>query len=85
MLNKAEKIISITATIIITNKTKIITLPIPILLMSFAASKTFKASLRLPVFANLASAIVCRNEKITNTTTATVIVIVKENSKLTNA
>lgn len=44
-----------------------ITLSTPILFMSFADSKIFKAYFKLPVFANLASAMVWRIEKIANT------------------
>ena len=85
ILKTAEKTISTTAAIMITSKIKIITLPTPILEMSFAASKTFKASLKLPVFASLASAIVWKNEKITNKIKATVPVTAKETARLTIA
>ena len=50
------KIISITAITKKRNRINSITLPTPILVMSFIASKIFKASFKLPVFASLASA-----------------------------
>ena len=58
-----------------------ITLPTPILVMSFAASKIFKASLKQLVFANLASAINRMIKKITNRIKTTVMVVAKELTK----
>lgn len=50
----------------------------PILFMSLAAPITFKAVFKLPVFANLDSAIIWKNEKIKNMIKPREMVIVKE-------
>ena len=75
-------IISVTITITISVMISIITLPTPILVMSFAVSRTFNASLRSPVFASLPSAIVRKNKKIMNKTNATIISVTKEPDNL---
>lgn len=80
-MRNVSKIISTIEIIIIINRINRIVLPTPILFMSFIDSKIFKASLTLPVFANLASPMDSRIVKITNKIKPTVIVIAKELTK----
>ena len=76
---------SIIETIIKINMDNMITFNTPILVISFAAPYIFKAFFKLPVFANLASAIAWKNEKIKNIIKAMEIVRDKDINKENDA